>query len=113
MRAAGTEVREVVQVKRHAGNVQRPVLDQLRGSLHRFDAVRGTIISLGRFGTGIRDAAIERGAPPITLIDGDKLLDLLIQYSIGVRKKVVDSLELDVASLEKAAVEDAADGEDE
>ena len=108
-----TEVREVVQVKRQGGNVQRPVLDQLRGSLHRFDAVRGTIISLGRFGPGIRDAAVERGAAPITLIDGEKLLELLIEHGIGVRKKIVESLELDISALESAAAIERVDGEDE
>lgn len=104
-----TEVREVVQVKRQGGTVQRPVLDQLRGSLHRFDAVRGTIIALGRFGKGIREAAVERGAAPITLIDGDKLLDLLIEHEVGVHKKVIETLELDVAPIEKAAAREKVD----
>jgi restriction system protein len=44
-----SSVREVVQVKRHKGSLNRPVLDQLRGSLHRFDAVRGTIITTGSY----------------------------------------------------------------
>lgn len=69
-----TEVKEVIQVKRQQGNVQRPVLDMLRGSLHRFGAVKGTIISLGGFARGAQEAAFEPGAAPITLIDGEKLL---------------------------------------
>jgi restriction system protein len=85
----------VIQVKRQQGNVQRPVLDMLRGSLHRFGAVKGTIISLGGFAKGAQNAAFEPGAAPITLIDGEKLLDLLIETGIGVRTKAVELLELD------------------
>lgn len=95
-----TEVREVIQVKRQQGNVQRPVLDMLRGSLHRFSAVKGTIISLGGFAKGAQAAAFEPGAAPITLIDGEKLLDLLIENGIGVRTKTVEMLELDLSDLE-------------
>lgn len=94
-----TEVKEVVQVKRQQGNVQRPVLDMLRGSLHRFGAVKGTIISLGGIGRGAQASAFEPGAAPITLIDGEKLLDLLIDNEIGVRTKTIELLELDAASL--------------
>jgi restriction system protein len=82
-------VREVIQVKRHKGTINRPVLDMLRGSLHRFNAVRGTIITTGRFSKGVEEAAFERGAAPITLIDGEKLLDLLIKNEIGVTKRQV------------------------
>ena len=90
-----TSVREVVQAKRHKKPIQRKDLDALRGSLHRFGAVRGTIIATSRFAKGTRDAAFEPGAAPITLIDGEKLLDLLIEHGIGVRKKALEVLELD------------------
>jgi restriction system protein len=90
-----SSVREVVQVKRQRANIHRPVLDMLRGSLHRFKAVRGTLISTGDFAKGTRDAAFEVGAAPITLINGEKLVDLLVENGIGVRKKEVVVLEFD------------------
>jgi restriction system protein len=90
-----TSVREVVQAKRHAQPIQRKELDALRGSLHRFKAVRGTLITTGTFSRGTRDAAFETGVAPITLIDGDKLVDLLVEYEVGVRKKTIELLELD------------------
>ena len=89
-----TSVREVVQAKRHKRAIQRKDLDALRGSLHRFAAVRGTIITTSRFTKGTQDAAFELGAAPITLIDGQKLINLLIEHEIGVRKKAVEVLEL-------------------
>jgi len=85
------------------------VLDMLRGSLHRFGAVKGTIISLGGFAKGAQSAAFEPGAAPITLIDGEKLLDLLIENGIGVRTKTIEMLELELGDLEPAT--DVGDGE--
>lgn len=86
-----TTVKEVIQVKRFTkGNVGRVVLDQLRGSLHRFDAFQGTIITLSDFAKGAKDAAYEKGAAPITLIDGEKLIDYLIEYELLVEKKQFD-----------------------
>ncbi|MDX2137628.1 MAG: restriction endonuclease [Chloroflexota bacterium] len=90
-----TTVAEVVQAKRHQGSVGRPVLDQLRGSLHRFDAMRGTIITTGRFSNGTKEAAFEKGAAPITLIDGEKLIDLLIEHEIGVKKEQIRLLKFE------------------
>ena len=94
-----SSVREVIQVKRHKSSLNRTVLDQLRGSLHRFNAVRGTVISTGKFSKGAQEAAFERGAAPITLIDGDKLLDLLMERQIGVTRKSVEYYEFDPAKL--------------
>lgn len=83
-----TTVKEVIQVKRMlTSNVNRTVLDSLRGSLHRFDAFQGTIITLSDFAKGAKEAAFEKGAAPITLINGEKLIDLLLQYEIGITRK--------------------------
>lgn len=108
-----TSVREVVQVKRHAANVQRPVLDALRGVLHRFRAVRGTIITTGGFSKGTQEAAFEHGAAPITLIDGAKLIDLLIEHDIGVKKRTMEIWELDPQAFsgDAGAVENELDEE--
>jgi len=94
-----TSVREVVQVKRHQRTIQRKDLDALRGSLHRFNAVRGMIITTSSFAKGTREAAIERNVAPITLIDGDKLIDLLIEHQLGIKIKAVELLEVDEFAL--------------
>lgn len=90
-----TSVTEVVQVKRHRRTVQRKDLDALRGVLHRFQAVRGSIITTSKFSKGTANAAFEHGAAPITLIDGDKLVDLLIEHELGVNKQSVEVLRVD------------------
>ena len=97
-----TSVREVVQVKKHRRPIQRKDLDALRGSLYRFNAVRGTIVTTARFAKGTQEAAFATGAAPITLIDGDKLLDLLIEHGIGVRKRTIEMLEVDPSAFADA-----------
>lgn len=90
-----TTITEVVQVKRHKGNIGRPVLDQLRGSLPYHKAIRGTIITLGGFSKGCTEAALFPGAAPITLINGEKLMELLVEHEIGIRKRPAQLYELD------------------
>lgn len=92
-----TSVREVVQVKRSAGSsLIRPIVDQLRGALPYHQAIRGTIITLGTVSKGAREAAVFQGAAPIALIDGEKLLDLLAEHEVAIKKRPVSMWEVDV-----------------
>jgi restriction system protein len=84
-----TTVQEVVQVKRVQGNLNRTVLDQLRGVLPFHRAIRGTIITLGGFSKGCTEVATFAGAAPLTLIDGHRLLDLMIEHGVGITKESV------------------------
>ena len=100
-----TEIKEVVQVKRHKANITRPVLDQLRGALPLHGALRGTIITIGGFAKGCKDVAIFPGAAPITLIDGDKLIELLIKHGVGIKQKKLSLLEVDDSYFEGSPAE--------
>lgn len=95
-----TTITEVVQIKRHQGNINRQTLDQLRGALPYHDAIRGTLITLSDFSPGCQKAALFPGAAPIGLINGEKLLDLLIEHRIGVRRQSVNLYELDEEMFE-------------
>lgn len=101
-----TEIKEVVQVKRRKSNISRPILDMLRGALHYHGAIRGTIITLGKFSKGCTEAAIFPGAQPITLIDGDRLLSLLIEHEVGIRKKHISLIEIDDSLFEQKDTEE-------
>jgi restriction system protein len=90
-----TAVREVVQVKRRKNNVNRKVVDQLRGALPYHQAIRGTLITLSRFTSGCEKAALFPGAAPITLIDGDRLIQLLIEHEIAVTRREAHLVEID------------------
>jgi restriction system protein len=88
-------VKEVIQVKRHKSNITRPVIDQLRGALVYQRAIRGTVITTGNFSKGCDEAANYLGAAPITLMDGDNLVDNLIKYQIGIMRKPLDIYDVD------------------
>lgn len=110
-----TAVREVVQVKRHKNNINRKVVDQLRGALPYHQAIRGTLITLSRFTSGCAEAALYPGAPPITLIDGDRLIQLLIENEIAVTRREAHLTEIDeeyFAPLEGEAICDPLEGYD-
>jgi restriction system protein len=98
-----TPVTEVIQAKRQRSNVGRPVLDALRGSLYRWSAQRGTIITTASFTQGARDAAFDVGAAPLQLIDGDRLVALLVDYGIGVKAQPVKLWRFDSEPFARAA----------
>ena len=95
-----TSVREVVQVKRYKSNVQRKHVDELRGALYHHNAIQGTLLTTSGFSSGAKDAALVQGAPPISLIDGDRLVDLLVEHEIGIQKKPAVMYEVDTGYLD-------------
>lgn len=73
-----------VQCKRYQGSVGAGMVRDLRGAMvGRGD--RGLLITTGTFTKAARSEATRDGAPPIELIDGDALCDLLKDYELGVR----------------------------
>lgn len=73
-----------VQCKRYQGSVGAGMVRDLRGAMvGRGD--RGLLITTGTFTKNARSEATRDGAPPIELIDGDALCDLLKDYELGVR----------------------------
>ena len=84
----------------HQRSIQRPALDAFRGSLHRFNALRGTLVTTSRFSKGAEKAAFEVGVAPITLIDGEHLIDLLMEYKLGVHPTHLTVWQVDPAFFE-------------
>jgi len=72
------------------------------------DGVAGTPPVLQSVG----EDAFEMGAAPITLINGDTLIDLLIQHGIGLKKKAIEYFEVD-EKVFQAVPEEAEVGEDQ
>lgn len=81
------------QAKRYKGSVAANVVRDFRGAMAgRGD--KGLLITTGSY---TRDAVAESsrdGAPPIELIDGDRLADLLKEYSLGVSTQMVEQVEV-------------------
>lgn len=71
------------QCKRYAGSVGSSAVRDFRGAMTgRGD--KGLLITTGSFTSEAKLEATRDGAPPIDLIDGDSLCDLLKQYDLGV-----------------------------
>lgn len=62
-----------------------------------------------RCAPGSKDVALCPGAAPITLIDGARLLELLIHQEIGIQKKPVYIFELDEVYLQPEDTESGGD----
>ena len=72
------------QCKRYKGSVGPSAVRDFRGAMAgRGD--KGLLITTGTFTSDARLESRREGAPPIDLIDGDQLCDLLKKYEIGVR----------------------------
>jgi len=92
-----TSIREAIQVKRVQGSTGASVVNELRGGLHVAKALKGTVFTLGTFTKQAKEVATPIGAPPISLVDGETLIDLLIEYSLGVTVKTISVAEVDDA----------------
>lgn len=58
-------------------------------------AVIDMVSAIGRFAKGCIEAALYPGAAPITLIDGDKLMELLLKHGVGVKTRPQTLIEID------------------
>ena len=75
------------QCKRYTGSVPSRAVRDFRGAMAgRGD--KGILITTGTFTSEAKAEAVRDGAPPVDLIDGDELCDLLREYEIGVRVQV-------------------------
>ena len=85
-------LRMAVQVKRWKANVQAPTVQQVRGSLGTHD--QGLIITTSDFSARARAEAERPNAVPVALMNGEQLVALLVEHSIGVRRASHDVLTL-------------------
>jgi restriction system protein len=71
------------QCKRYSGSVGPSAVRDFRGAMAG-RGEKGLLITTGTFTSDARAESRRDGAPPIDLIDGDRLCDLLKEYAIGV-----------------------------
>jgi restriction system protein len=85
------------QCKRYRGSVGPGVVRDFRGAMAgRGD--KGLLITTGSFTGDAKREATRDGAPPIDLIDGDGLCELLKKYELGVETTVRQVEEITVQS---------------
>jgi restriction system protein len=82
------------QCKRYQGRVGSSAVRDFRGAMAgRGD--KGLLITTGSFTAEARGESTRDGAPPIDLIDGERLCDLLKEYRLGVTSRPVEEVEVD------------------
>jgi restriction system protein len=76
------------QCKRYKGSVGSAAVRDFRGAMAgRGD--KGLLITTGTFTSEAKAEATRDGAPPIDLIDGNRLCDLLKEYDLGVKTTIL------------------------
>ena len=75
--------RVVIQCKRYnTGPVSEPDINQFLGAMNKYKADYGVFITNSRFTNTAREAS--RAGTPITLIDGNDLIRLIIKYELFI-----------------------------
>lgn len=72
---------------------QDSTVQQVRGSLDTHE--QGLLISTGDFSSGARQEAQRANAVPVALMSGSRLVSLLVEHDIEVRKVTHHLIELD------------------
>lgn len=84
------------QCKRYKGSVSPSAVRDFRGAMAgRGD--KGLLITTGTFTADAKREATRDGAPPIDLIDGDTLCELLKKYDLGVQTRQVEDVTVDAS----------------
>lgn len=73
------------QCKRYQGTVGAPEIRDFRGSLTR-NIEKGLFVTTGTFSSAAKEEAANIGKQQIDLVDGEALLDMLAEYSIGLKE---------------------------
>ena len=73
------------QCKRWQGNVGRPEVDKFRGAIQG-EFEQGVFFVTSDFTPQAREASLKSGAVPIILLNGESIVDLMIQKGIGVHR---------------------------
>ncbi len=88
------------QCKRYQGAVTPSQIRDFRGAMQgRTD--KGLFITTGTFTREAVKEATRDGAPPIDLIDGEQLVQRLKELGLGVKIKMVESVEVDTEWFSK------------
>jgi restriction system protein len=74
------------QCKRWEGNVSRPEVDKFRGAIQG-EYEQGVFFTTSDFTKQAMGASIKKGAVPVVLLNGESIVDLMIEKEFGVQKK--------------------------
>jgi restriction system protein len=90
----------IFQCKRYKGSITPSQIRDFRGAMQG-RADKGIFITTGNFTREARKEATRDGAPPIDLIDGELLCEKLKEFSLGVKTKFVEEVEVEESFFSK------------
>jgi restriction system protein len=90
------------QCKRYKGVVTPNIVRDFRGAMAG-RGEKGLLITTGSFTRDAQAEASRDGAPPVELIDGDRLCDLLREYRLGVdvRQRIEEDISIDAGFFDE------------
>jgi restriction system protein len=83
------------QCKRYKGSVGPNAVRDFRGAMAG-RGEKGLLITTGTFTSEAQKEARRDGAPPVDLIDGDRLCELLKKYEVGVTTRTVEDVAINI-----------------
>ncbi|MBK9249602.1 MAG: restriction endonuclease [Ignavibacteria bacterium] len=86
-------IKVLFQCKRYKGTVSRAQVGDFRNAMLG-RAEKGIILTTGTFSEDAKREATRDGAPPIELIDGQKLVHLFEEKQLGVKPKIIYDVDL-------------------
>ena len=88
------KVKAAFQVKRWHQKVPRPEVDRFRGAIQgKFD--QGIFITISDFSDEAKQVSSVPGAVPIILINGDKIVDIMLEKGLGIRHEPLTIVRID------------------
>jgi len=98
-----TNVKTVIQAKRFKNVIGSKIIRELRGSAEL--TKRGLIITTSHFSKDAIEEADQVNKMPISLINGERLVDLLVEHEVGVKKTNIEIITLDDTYLNQTNAE--------
>ncbi|MFC1925648.1 restriction endonuclease [Chloroflexota bacterium] len=93
LRQGIVKINAAFQCKRWRNSVPRAEIDRFRGAISgRYD--QGIFLATSNFSAEASEASVRQGAVPIILIDGERIIDLMIQHNIGVSRRPLYLLDI-------------------
>lgn len=74
------------QCKRWEGNISRPEIDKFRGAIQG-SYEQGLFFTTSDFTKGAAEASIKKGAVPVILLNGQSIVQLMIEKEFGVIRR--------------------------
>jgi restriction system protein len=86
------------QCKRWQGMLSRPEIDKFRGAISG-EFQQGIFFTTSDFSEPARDASIKKGAVPIVLLNGEAIVQLMMEKGLGVNRRPVETFEDQIESI--------------